>query len=68
MDLRYANNVYGVVILEGPLRLDAEATNTRRTEMAGTAPDPKKPDYLIRFHENLNIQDFLMIGEREMES
>ena len=68
MDIGYARDVYGVVILEAPLRIDEAATATRRGEMAIESVESAKPAYLRHFHDALNIQTFRMIGDREMES
>lgn len=68
MDIAYARDVYGVVILEAPLRIDTAATGARRAQMAKDSGDATKPAYLRYFHDALNISAFRMIGDREMES
>jgi len=64
----YAHDVYGVVIVSDPLRIDTAATERRRAELTAGPPDNEKPAYLRHFHDALNISKFQLIGPREMES
>ena len=64
----YAHDVYGIVVTENPLRIDQSATTKRRDELTKEPQNPEKPAYLKHFHNALGIDEFRMVGDREMES
>ena len=64
----YARDVYGVIINEDHIELDYEATKRRRDELRKKGTDVERPSYLRYFHNALGIENFRLVGEREMES
>ena len=64
----YARDVYGVIIDEAHIKLDFEATKRLRDELRKKGADAEHPSYLRYFHNALGIENFRLVGEREMES
>ena len=68
LTLDYARDVYGVVLTKDPLVVDQDATQALRATFTSSEGDQGKPAYLRYFHDALDIANFRLIGEREMES